>query len=528
MTKSPLTSAFATISAVLLLGAAWFVFAPPQLGGSTRFVVTSGTSMVPKIHKGDLALVRRSGGTPSVGDVILYNSHTLHRGVLHRIVALDGNRFVMQGDNNDFRDGEHPTVGQVEGKLWIVIPGVGTGIAWLHQPINFAIVLFLLVFGSLASGREISRRRQPQSLRPLSPGKPSAPREPSDAVVSAARGAVVPAAIGFVFFALLALVAWSAADVRQQTRPGGYSHTGSFSYAAGVPKSTVYPTGRVETGDAAFVKLVHRVNVAFDYRLDSSLPSNVRGGIGLDARIEDGSGWSRVVPIAHLKPFDGGAARTEGVLDLARLEAMGARLRDLTGSGITSFVVTLQPRVDVAGYVGGAVVDKTFAPELKFNLDEVSLRLDGSDGTSPELTPRLEGTVTTAQPGRVGLGPLSLPVSGTRAFAALGVVVTLLLLLGAAVLLARSGSRSEEDRITARYGNRIVRAATSVPEGRWITDVASIDALVQVAEHYDRVILQTDDGSTTTYLVDDGVTVYRFRARADATASSRFAALPGA
>jgi len=528
MTSSPLTRTFATISAVLLLAAVWLVLAPPELGGSTRFVVTSGSSMLPKIHQGDLALVRQSGGTPSVGDVILYDSHMLHRGVLHRIVALDGNRFVMQGDNNNFRDGEHPTASQVEGKLWIVVPGVGRVVTWLHQPVNFSIILFLLVFGSLASGREISRRRQPPGQRPLLPEKPSALREPSDAVAAAARGAVVPTAIGLVFFALLAVLAWSAPDVRQHSRPGGYSHTGTFSYAAAVPKSTVYPTGRVETGDPAFVKLVHRINVAFDYRLDSTLPSNVRGGIGLDARIEDGSGWSRVVPIADLKPFDGGVARTEGVLDLARLEAMGARLRDLTGSGITSFVVTLQPRVDVAGYAGRSVVDKTFAPELKFNLDQVSLRLDGSGMASPELRPRLEGTITTGQPGRVGLGPLSLPVSGTRAFAALGVIVTALLLLGAAALLARSGSRSEEDRIMARYGNRIVRATTSVPEGRWISDVADIDALVRVAQHYDRVILQTDDGSTTTYLVDDGVTVYRFTARASAAASSRFAALPRA
>ena len=528
MPKSPLTRTFAAVLAVLLLGVAWFVFAPPQLGGNTRLIVTSGSSMSPKIHRGDLVLVRSGGGEPSVGDVILYDSHKLHRGVLHRIVAVDGARFVMKGDHNDFRDAEHPTAGQVEGKLWIVIPGVGRGIAWLHQPFNFAIILFLLVFGSLASGREISKRRQGPRPRPLSPDEPSTPRELSDAAVTAARGAVVPAAIGFVVFALLAVLAWSAPEVRQHTRPGGYAHTGMFSYAAVVPKSTVYPTGRVETGDAAFVKLVRRVNVAFDYRLDSSLPSNVRGGIGLDARIEDRTGWSRVVPIAHVRAFEGGVARTEGVLDLARLEAIGARVRELTGSGITSFVVTVQPHVDVAGYAGDSVVDKTFAPELKFNLDSVSLRLDAPDLTSPELTPRLEGTITASQPGRVGLGPISLPVSGMRAFAALGVAVTALLLLAAAALLARSGSRSEDDRITARYGSRIVRAATSVPEGRWISDLDDIDALVRVAQHYDRVVLRTDDGGTTAYLVDDGVTVYRFRARTGAPRASRFAALPGA
>jgi signal peptidase I len=526
MPKQSLTRTLAAVATVLVLGAAWFVLAPPQIGGNTRLVVTSGSSMAPKIHQGDLALVRR-GGDPAVGDVILYHSHELHRSVLHRIVALDGNAFVMKGDNNDFRDAEHPTAGQVQGKLWIVVPGAGRVAAWLHQPANFAIILFLLVFGSLAGGREISRRRHGPAQRPLLPEKPSTPREPSDTVVAAARGAFVPAGIGLVLFSLLAFFAWSAPDVRESTRPGGYSHTGVFSYAAAVPRSTVYPTGHVATGDAAFVKLVRRLNVSFAYRLDSSLPSDVRGGIGLDARITDGTGWSRVVPITRVKPFDGPVARVDGVLDLNRFEAMGARLRDLTGSGTTTFTIALLPRVDVAGYAGSSVVNRVFAPELKFNLDAVALRLDAAGETPAELTPRLEGTTTVSQPSLLDLGPVSLPVSQTRVFAGLGIGATLLLLLGAAALLARSGARSEDERIKARYGSRIVRASTAIPDGRWISDVEDVDALVRIAQHYDRVILQTDDGNATTFLVDDGVTVYRFRAQAGKASSSQFAALPG-
>lgn len=525
MSTRTFTRTFTAVVTVLVLGAAWIVVAPPQLGGKTRLVVTSGSSMEPRIHRGDLALVRQ-GGDPEVGDVILYDSHELHRSVLHRVVARDGNAFVMKGDNNDFRDGEQPTAGQVQGELWLVVPGVGRVLGWLRQPLNLAIILFLLVFGSLAGGRQLSRRRSSPATRPLLPEQPSKLREPSETAVVAARGMLVPAGIGLALFSLLAVLAWSSSDVRERTQPGGYSHTGAFSYSARVRPSTVYPTGRVETGDAAFVKLVRRLDVSFAYRFESSLRSDVRGGIALDARIADGTGWSRVVPIARVKPFDGPVARADGVLDLARLEAMGARLRELTGSGATSFVVTLQPRVAVAGYAGTSVVDEPFVPELRFALDPVSLRLDTSDDARAELAPRAGGTTTVTQPGRLALGPVSLAVSEARVIAAVGMAVTLLLLLGGAGLLARTGARSEDERIIARHGSRIVRAATTIPDGRWITDVPDIEALVRLAEHYDRVILLADDGPSTTYLVDDGVAVYRFTQHAGAASRSQIPSLP--
>lgn len=261
----------------------------------------------------------------------------------------------------------------------------------------------------------------------------------------------------------------------------------------------------------AFVKLVRRLDVSFAYRFDSRLRNDVQGGIALDARVADGTGWSRVVPIAQTKPFDGPVARAEGVLDLARLESLGARMRDLTGSGTSSFVVTLVPRVDVMGYAGTSLLDESFAPELRFGLDSVSLKLDAAAGEGTSLLPRVEGVTRVLASGRLELGPVSLPVSDARVFAVVGIAATVLILLGAVVVLRRAGGRSEGDRITARYGSRIVRASTSVPDGRSVTDVTDIAALVRLAQHYDRVILQTGDERSRTYLLDDGVTLYRFQ-----------------
>jgi hypothetical protein len=51
-----------------------------------------------------------------------------------------------------------------------------------------------------------------------------------------------------------------------------------------------------------------------------------------------------------------------------------------------------------------------------------------------------------------------------------------------------------------------------VPDGRWVTELPDIDSLVRVADRYDRVILHCAGAQSDEYLVDDGVTVYRYRA----------------
>src|SRR3954471_12430061 len=110
--------------ALAAVACAWFFFAPSWLGGSTSYVVTEGVSMQPRFHTGDLAVVR-SAADYRVGDVVAYHSHQLRNIVLHRIIGRDGDRYVFRGDNNDFRDPEHPTRSQLVGKLWLHLPGGG-------------------------------------------------------------------------------------------------------------------------------------------------------------------------------------------------------------------------------------------------------------------------------------------------------------------------------------------------------------------------------------------------------------------
>src|SRR5581483_7429117 len=109
---------------VVLVAVGWYFFAPVNIGGSTRYVVTSGISMEPRFHTGDLAIVRPA---PSyrVGEIVAYHSTLLHVTVLHRIIARRGNRYVFKGDNNNFIDPVQPTRSELLGKLWIHLPHGG-------------------------------------------------------------------------------------------------------------------------------------------------------------------------------------------------------------------------------------------------------------------------------------------------------------------------------------------------------------------------------------------------------------------
>src|SRR5438552_15737223 len=89
------------ILALAAFVAGWAFRAPPGLGGSTSYAVVHGMSMEPRLHEGDLVLVR-SASDYRVGDVVAYQNRDLGATVLHRIVGIHDGRYVFEGDNNGF------------------------------------------------------------------------------------------------------------------------------------------------------------------------------------------------------------------------------------------------------------------------------------------------------------------------------------------------------------------------------------------------------------------------------------------
>ena len=510
----------ALFTAALIAGAWWFL-APPQIGGGTGYVVVKGNSMEPGLHDGDL-VITRTRSSYGVEDVVLFESETLGGApVLHRIVTEAGGRYTTRGDNRTQDDPDRFAADAVVGGLWISVPQVGSALAWLGQPLPLAALVFGLVFVVLAGGREASRRRARAAAPPVhvTPSGSAISHHAS----SIANTVLVASLAAALLFGVMAALSWTRPLSRGVSIEGGYAHTGSFEYDTVVPRSAVYPDGRIETGQAVFGEVADRIHVGFEYRFSSTDRVSIRGGIALDAVVSDGEGWTRSLVLATAQPFEGATARIAGTLNLRRLDAAVIRMRELTKTGEATFHVAITPRVQVAGYAGSTVIDAVFEPELPFTWDGLALRLDAAGADESPLTPKLEGTTTGTTETAIGFGSISLTTGEARAFAAVGLVVSLLLVAASGLVLARRRARGPADVLHARHGERIVDAEVVIPDGRWVSDVRDAASLGQIAEHYDRVILRTVDGGDDVYLVDDGVAIYRLRAAESRVPAPRFA-----
>ena len=146
------------LSVVLLLNlylfAAQMIFKNqlPKLLGMAQIIVVSG-SMEPAIQVGDMLVIREQDRYQH-GDIITYRSG--QNLITHRVISVDGTDLVTQGDANNVAD-EPITLSQVEGKMFLRIPGLGRAILLLKTPAGILVALisgFVLVAISIIADRK--------------------------------------------------------------------------------------------------------------------------------------------------------------------------------------------------------------------------------------------------------------------------------------------------------------------------------------------------------------------------------------
>jgi signal peptidase len=136
-------------AAVLL----WFCW-PQSLGGRAGWVLVSGTSMLPRLHTGDLVLVERQSSY-HVGEVIAYRVPKGQVGagyvVIHRIVGGSGQTgWKMKGDNRTAPDLWYPTNRDVVGAKLLRIPDAWVVLRFLHMPLFLGLLAGFGVFFAIA------------------------------------------------------------------------------------------------------------------------------------------------------------------------------------------------------------------------------------------------------------------------------------------------------------------------------------------------------------------------------------------
>ena len=122
----------------------------PKVFGFAPLTVLTG-SMEPVIYPGDMIVIQEADSYEE-GDIITYVRMQGQTSTTHRIVDIytEGGitYYVTKGDNNNTED--FPIVfSQIEGKVVLIIPGLGTFIEWLKTPAGItAILLFICVIAA--------------------------------------------------------------------------------------------------------------------------------------------------------------------------------------------------------------------------------------------------------------------------------------------------------------------------------------------------------------------------------------------
>jgi signal peptidase I len=525
---------FGALLALVAVGALWYEFAPGRIGGTADYAVIDGISMNPKLHAGDLVILHPSSNY-EVGDVVGYHNLQLGRLVLHRIVGMDGDRYVFKGDNNSFLDAYHPTRDQLVGKLWIQAPKAGNVFLWLHKPNHSAIAVAILAVVLLAGGGAGAARHRRRHGRMTAAKQRRRRRQPAPKPASTtgatgafganpATGRAILSTAGTIgaIFALLAVVAFTHKTISSTQAPGAYTQQGVYSYSGTVPPSTLYPSGRVATGQTVFTRIAHSVTTGFDYRFVSNLPHTVSGTARLEQQLQSSTGWTKNLP-SPVQHFTGDHVHLTGTLDLTGLEQEMSRYATLTGITNDSFTVTLTPVVAINGNVGTtSLAGSTFAPTaITFALDNTSLRMENTavptmpgiatSSTASALTPSEPGVIAQSHPASVRLIVAHVGVTTLRKVSVIGLVVAVLLgLIGLLVLGA--GGKDELASIRRRGGDLLVPVSSPPvrPAGGYV-DVANFESLVHLARSYELVILHHQQGSEHGFYIDDDGSIYRYR-----------------
>jgi signal peptidase I len=514
---------------LIVLGCLWFWFAPVALGGSTNYVVTDGVSMKPRFHTGDLAIVR-SQSSYHVGEIVAYNNRMLGTIVLHRIIARAGSRYIFKGDNNHFVDFEHPVASQLVGALWLHIPSAGADLQSIRSPALIGVLVavgVLLLTGAAFTQRRRRRHRQRRAGGNAQPP----PRRLAQDAAARSLGVLAIGLLALLPFVVLALLAFTRPPTAAHPYTIPYNQSGTLSYSAAAAPGPAYPGGRAVTGDPLFTHVVSAVEFRFGYRLHAAARHSLTGRASLEATVASTSGWQRTLELAAPTHFHGDRALVTGTLDLTSLLALIHSVETTTKvSG--SYTLTILPHVSATGSLDAVPLHSTFSPRIQFSLTQLEAQPVITAGSSPAsgpavgqspaslFAPSASGAVTgrRSQPLSLSFGVARLSVATARTIA-LGAIAIIVCVLLASLVLVKSRPRDEAAAIRARYGRAIVPVARvrELP-GVAVIDVADMEALARIAEHYDRSILHETAGEGEAFWVTDESGQFRYAVGASARA----------
>src|SRR5215216_2415403 len=485
---------------VLSLIAIWLAFAPTRLGGKVSYVIVNGISMEPGYHLGDLTIMRKAA-TYQVGDIVTYRDAEMEAFVIHRIIEVAQEHYVLQGDNNSWIDAYHPTNEEIIGKLWIYIPKLGKLFKWMRAPVNMALTLTLLG-GMLMASLMTTPSKRGKSKTKATPVAPGGTWE-------AALYLLGTLALVFLGLSILAFL-------RPLTRSGEniqYQQESYFSYSAtGTP--IIYDTETVRSGEPVFPRLTCFLNIAFTYNVTGDQLQDVSGNYQLVARVmEEQSGWQRTIPMNERTAFRGNSFSAGSNLDVCQIVSLVNTLKQETGLRASNFTLEVVPQVSLtANAMGNQIVD-SFESKLIFRFDEVHFSLSVPKGQEDPLYSSTQSSAENInlEPNTLSLLGLKLRIGTIRVIALFGLALSLSGLLIVALRLLGVVHQSQEALIRLKYSGLLVNVyERNLAPASTLVDVTNIDELAKLAERHNTVILHMALNFIHYYMVQSNGLTYRY------------------
>ncbi|MFI1993294.1 signal peptidase I [Actinoplanes sp. NPDC020271] len=471
------------------------------------YVVTHGVSMQPLYHAGDLVLVIKADSY-KVGDIAAY--HGLHGRVevLHRIIGGDAaSGYSFKGDNNKFVDSDEPTADQLIGRAVLHIPHGGVWLKPLISPTGLGMLGFLTISGGTTaakSRRDIGRGRHKKKVKGMAGqgGSWAAAAVIIKAVSRlhpVVRVLAVMTALSAAAGVLLGVLGWM--QPTNQTTPSS-SQVGesmTFSYSAKVQRSAAYDGSVAYSPDPIYRNLANFVNLQLQYQGEP-------GRISVGARLSSPIGWHSTIQLSQPREFT--AERYTGTV-LLDLNGFDDRIQSAVKAiGADLGQVTLTVTAHVERNDGS-----TFEPQLALTFSELQLAL-ANGPTSLVVSQSGSTSGGGIYPRQISVLGRDLMTAGeARKYAVWLLLVAVAGAIGIGLMALRQVPLATRAQIQRRYGHLLVPVEPmDSKQGETVVTVASVPALVKLAEKYGQMILTwtRSDGADDFVVRDDGV-IYRYR-----------------
>jgi len=493
-----------------LAGLLWFLLGPVQLGGPTAYVIISGNSMEPKVQLGDLVVARRAGGY-EIGQAVVYQ-HPQIGYVFHRIVEREGDQFTLQGDNNDWMDSYHPTIEELVGKYWFVIPGGGTAIRTLRDPMVFTGFAFIIIVIAasliLFQNKDLIRKKMRGSEKLMQKNQPLSSGDTRQELLLFI-GILALAAIVFGVIAFTKPLTKVISDDLIYTQQGG------FDYSA-LDRQNIYDSDEITTGEPVYLRLTCDMQMDFSYRFlipdnGTMVPEDFSGTYQVEAVLSDVDGWKRSFSLIPETGFEGRELEADMAFDICTAQALIVDKEEKTEAKNRWYDLTILPQVDITGKLNGLNVEEVYQPVIGFQMDTNMLRMpEGVEGLELSQEGRIENRRVIRN---------TLLIFGREITIVLArriSLITLIFSLLAAVLpawsLYKDWRASDVSRIQVQYHPLLVDIQAGAPslQADQVVDVVSFSDLTKMAERYGAMILHEERGTFHRYTVQDENIVYQY------------------